>query len=150
MPRDLVIYLIDDSPTDSSLVKRAIQSLPISAKLSCFDAGEAALLSLEALEPSSLINPQTATGRPALVILDLNLPGLDGIQILTQIKSDREFRSIPVVVMSSTSEEHEIERCYKAGANSFIRKPADPNHYLQTLSVMLQYWTVVVTLPLKP
>lgn len=78
--------------------------------------------------------------RPCLILLDLNLPGTDGREVLTEIKSDTSLRSIPVVVFTTSANPKDLEICYKNGANSYIVKPIDVKKLMNTVKTLSQYW----------
>ncbi len=142
MPNSLHIFLVEDSPTDAHLIEKAIRAHAPQVKLRLFTAGDAAVRDLEAIVHAD----DSSTERPDLLIVDLNLPGLDGEQVVGRIKSHPLSRSTPVVVLSSSREEADVARCYLAGANSYICKPEDPAAYDQVIAAMLHYWGQVVRL----
>ena len=85
--------------------------------------------------------------RPRLILLDLNLPGTDGRQVLASIKADADLRRIPVVVFSTSRDERDIEACYRAGANSYVQKPVDLPEFRRALASLREYWFDTVVLP---
>ena len=85
--------------------------------------------------------------RPALILLDLNLPGTDGRQVLETIKSDPVLLSIPVVVLTTSRDPVDIEKCYSFGANSYIQKPVDLAGFVTALERLSDYWFEIVILP---
>ena len=85
--------------------------------------------------------------RPAIILLDLNLPGTDGREVLEQIKQDKSLKSIPVVIFTTSSNPRDIEACYQYGVNGYIIKPVDVNELKRTIQVFLSYWLEVNTLP---
>jgi CheY-like chemotaxis protein len=88
-----------------------------------------------------------APSNPDLIILDLNLPGTDGREILVTIKQTKKLRSIPIVVLSTSSNPKDIEACYQSGVNSYMLKPMDINCLKDSLRVMLDYWFKAMVLP---
>jgi CheY-like chemotaxis protein len=84
---------------------------------------------------------------PDLIILDLNLPGTDGREILVTIKQTKKLRSIPIVVLSTSSNPKDIEACYQTGVNSYMLKPMNINELKDSLRVMLDYWFKAMVLP---
>jgi CheY-like chemotaxis protein len=88
-----------------------------------------------------------AASNPDLIILDLNLPGTDGREILVTIKQTKKLRSIPIVVLSTSSNPKDIEACYQSGVNSYMLKPMDINCLKDSLRVMLDYWFKAMVLP---
>lgn len=87
--------------------------------------------------------------RPGAILLDLNMPGTDGRDVLTEIKADEELRVIPVIVLTTSSHEKDIEGCYRAGANSYMRKPVDMKRFIDAVCLMSEYWFCITILP-KP
>jgi CheY-like chemotaxis protein len=85
--------------------------------------------------------------RPGLILLDLNLPGTDGREVLTQIKQDNNLRSIPVVVFTTSSNPKDLEICYQQGANSYIIKPIDVKKLMNIINILVEYWLQVNSLP---
>jgi CheY-like chemotaxis protein len=88
-----------------------------------------------------------ASSHPDLIVLDLNLPGTDGREILVTIKQTKKLRSIPIVVLSTSSNPKDIEACYQSGVNSYMLKPMNINELKDSLRVMLDYWFKAMVLP---
>jgi CheY-like chemotaxis protein len=88
-----------------------------------------------------------AASNPDLIMLDLNLPGTDGREILVTIKQTQKLRSIPIVILSTSSNPKDIEACYQSGVNSYMLKPMDINCLKDSLRVMLDYWFKAMVLP---
>jgi CheY-like chemotaxis protein len=88
-----------------------------------------------------------AAPRPGIVLLDLNLPGTDGREVLHQVKTDAHLRRIPVVVLTTSDAPQDIERCYEYGANSYIHKPVDLQGFLGAVMHLKEYWFEVAILP---
>jgi len=87
------------------------------------------------------------TERPCLVMLDLNLPGMDGREVLSEIKADENIRKIPVIVMTSSRDQEDIDACYRDGANSYVVKPVDLDGFLKAIARLREYWFQIVVLP---
>ncbi len=136
MPRDFHILLVDDSASDAHLIERALLEGGQDFRLTILRDGHAALAYLRGLkEPGVAVE-----GGPDLVLLDLNLPGLDGSQVVAAIKSDPALRPIPVVVLSTSGREEDVIQTYRAGANTFIRKPDEYPRYRDLVAVLRLYW----------
>jgi len=88
-----------------------------------------------------------AAPRPDLVLLDLNMPKLDGRQVLQRIRQDADLRSLPVVVLTTSKQEEDVIRSYDLGCNSFITKPVDIVSFMRTVKELGSYWFELVTLP---
>ena len=85
--------------------------------------------------------------RPAIILLDLNLPGTDGRDVLVEIKSARPLAPIPVVVLTTSADSRDVEACYAAGANSYVQKPVDLDGFMDAIRLLSEYWFDVVILP---
>ena len=85
--------------------------------------------------------------RPDLMLLDLNMPKLDGRQVLQQVRQDARLRRLPIVVLTTSKQEEDIVRSYDLGCNSFITKPVDLNAFIRTVKQLGSYWFELVTLP---
>ncbi|NJM74531.1 MAG: response regulator [Acaryochloridaceae cyanobacterium RU_4_10] len=107
--------------------------------------GEQALAFLFRRDPYT--NPENAP-RPGLVLLDLNLPGTDGREVLCQIKRDKNLKTIPVIVFTTSSSPNDIESCYQKGANSYIIKPINFNQLKQSIQTILDFWFTANTPPI--
>ncbi len=130
------ILLVDDSPSDVLIIERALREGNINHRLTILRDSRTALDYLLALkEPDS-----PADLEPDLVLLDLNLPGLDGCHVVAEIKGDPELRSIPVVILTTSCLEDDIRRVCLAGANTFIRKPDEYPRYQELVAILHQYW----------
>jgi two-component system, response regulator len=84
---------------------------------------------------------------PVLILLDLNLPGINGFDVLTQVKQDPNLCQIPIVVMTTSNDQHDVTRCYQAGANTYIRKPTTSQGLVRTVEDMKHYWFETALLP---
>jgi CheY-like chemotaxis protein len=90
---------------------------------------------------------ETKPEMPCLILLDLNLPGTDGREVLTQIKADDALKVIPIIVMTSSRDEHDIKSCYQHGANSYVVKPVDLNGFIEAITRLRDFWFRIVVLP---
>jgi CheY-like chemotaxis protein len=136
MAVDFHILLVDDSPSDALIIERALKEGGINHRLTVLQDGHCALEYLARLkDPDSPIDLE-----PDLVLLDLNLPGPDGCQVLTAIKSDVELRMIPVVILTTSGRDEDVQQTYLAGANTFIRKPDEYPRYRDLVATLRQYW----------
>ncbi len=87
------------------------------------------------------------TVAPCLILLDLNLPGTDGREVLLKIKTDKNIKRIPVIVMTSSRDEIDIEACYRDGANSYVVKPVNLNGFIEAIARLREYWFQIAVLP---
>lgn len=142
--RAAVILLVEDEPGDQELTRRALLSGNIKKDLYVVKDGEEALDYLYR-------RGRYAEGKwfplPDLILLDLNLPRLDGRQFLTHIKADPNFRRIPVIVLTTSQEEKDIQQSYEIGANSYVVKPVTVEHIMKLVHALETYWLEVVRLP---
>lgn len=139
--RSVEILLVEDSPTDRLLSLHALRDSRIDSVVHTVEDGEQALLFLRREGAY-----QNAT-RPDLVLLDLNLPRVDGREVLAEIKRDRALRAIPVVVLTTSEDERDVLGAYESYASSYITKPIEFDKLRAALRGFGEYWTEVVTLP---
>ena len=142
--RPIEILLVEDSPSDTELTLEALRDFRVRNNVSVVEDG---VLALEFLHQQG---PYTEAPRPDLIMLDLNLPRKDGREVLTAIKSDERFRSIPVVVLTTSRADQDILRAYQLNANCYINKPVDFNQFLEVVRSIETFWLFVVTLPPPP
>jgi len=140
------ILLVEDSQNDIDLALYALREENLANSIFVVRDGKEALDYLfcrEAFSERSFNHP------PKLVLLDLKLPKVDGLQVLRQLKSDPRTRTIPVVIMTSSSEERDLVEGYNLGVNSYIQKPVDFEQFRKTVKTLGLYWLVVNQSPLK-
>lgn len=131
------ILLADDNPTDAELTIRALEIGGVSQQVVWVQDGEAALHYVF----RQGVYAGRVSGNPRLMLLDLHMPKIDGLDVLAQIKADPKTRSTPVVIMSSSDQESDMARSYEAHANSYIVKPVDFKQFTDQVSLLGQYWT---------
>jgi CheY-like chemotaxis protein len=131
------ILLADDNATDAELTIRALEIGGVGEKVVRAQHGEAALQFVF----RKGVYAQRPPGNPCVMLLDLNMPKVDGIEVLGQIKNDPRTRSTPVIVMSSSDQESDMMRSYAAHANSYIVKPIDFKQFTEQVAMLGQYWT---------
>ena len=138
MPESLAeLLVIEDSPEDFEATRRSLVRGGLANPIVHLPDGDAAL--------DYLFEARSAT--PALILLDLNLPGTDGRQVLSRVKGDPQLREVPVVVLTTSRDERDVAACYRAGANSYIQKPVDLAGFQRALKILREYWFDVVVLP---
>ncbi len=123
------------------LIRRSLQKSKLEYSLYCVEDGEKAIAFLKRQ------GDYKQAVRPDLIILDLNLPGLDGREVLAEIKNDSVLKRIPVVVMTTSSSEQDILHSYELHANCYIVKPFDVHDFMQIASLIEQFWLRTVALP---
>jgi chemotaxis family two-component system response regulator Rcp1 len=132
------ILLVEDSRADALIIGRALAEGNVPHRLTVLGDGRRALEHLARLaDPDA--EPDDGL-QPDLILLDLNLPGLDGCQVLSQIKSHPILRAIPVVVLTTSRNEEDVYQTYQAGANSFIQKPSEYPSYRTLIATLRTYW----------
>jgi two-component system, response regulator len=134
------ILLVEDNPDDVKLTQRAFKKWNIENELIVAEDGAKAL---EYLLGTGGAQPFVTTLRPALILLDVNLPKLNGLEVLRRLRRDEHLRRIPVVMLTSSQEQHDIVRSYDLGANSYIRKPVDFEQFAEAVRVLGIYWLVL-------
>lgn len=142
--REAVILLVEDDPGDQEITSRALEESDFPNRLHIVNDGEEALDYL--LRREAYADPETSP-RPDLVLLDLNMPRLDGKAVLKQIRATKELRRLPVVVLTTSRHEEDIMRTYDLGVNSYIAKPADLDQLSTLVKALEAYWFQHVVLP---
>ncbi|KAB7729384.1 response regulator [Rudanella paleaurantiibacter] len=131
------VYIVDDTADYRFLVQQIFDRFLTQYRVAFFAGGDALLTHLRRIPTPS---PGADTALPALILLDLHMPGLDGKQTLTQLKDDPALKNIPVVIVTSSSSAEEIRACYEAGANSCLPKPVGIEAMQQLLGLTCHYW----------
>ena len=135
-----VILLVEDNPRDEALILRALRkSNVVNEVVVARDGVEA----LDYLFGTGAHADRDASDMPQLVLLDLKLPKLDGLQVLRRMREDERTRRLPVVVFTSSSEEQDLISSYNLGANSYVRKPVDFEQFLEAARQLGLYWLVL-------
>jgi CheY-like chemotaxis protein len=138
------ILLVEDSPEDCEATMRAIRKSNVINPVVHCASGD---LALDYLHRQGIYLDPKISPRPGLILLDLNLPGTDGRQVLEEIKQDRSLRTIPVIVFTTSSDKRDIAACYRAGANSYIQKPVDLSGLVSAIQRIKDFWFEVVSVP---
>ena len=139
-----VILLAEDDPGDQELTRRALEQSRIRNELHIVEDGEEALNYLQ--RRGEYEDPESSP-KPDLMLLDLNMPKMDGKQLLEQMRADPNLRRIPVVALTTSKQENDIIRTYDLGANSYIVKPVDMDQFVNAIKVLKDYWFQIVVLP---
>jgi len=140
MNDDAEILLIEDEPDDVELTMRALRSENVKNPIQVARDGEQAL---DYVFRRGEFRDRAKGKPPRLILLDLKLPKVDGLEVLAELKADPECRTIPVVVLSSSGEQRDIIDSYKLGVNSYIQKPVDIVQFRQAVKSLGLYWLVV-------
>lgn len=140
------IHMCDDDPDDQLLVSDALEEARLANQIDFTSNGKELLQYLNREEPYAHLIDQPL---PGLILLDLNMPIMDGREVLDKLKKDEKFRSIPVIVLTTSKAEEDIARSYGMGVNSFIIKPVSFESLVEMISTVTNYWFHVVSLPPK-
>jgi two-component system, response regulator len=137
------ILLVEDGPEDFETTRRAFRRAGLrNPMLHCTTGDDA----LDFLHHRGRYTPATAP-RPGIILLDLNLPGTDGREVLAEIKGEHGLADIPVVVLTTSADHRDVEACYQAGANSYVQKPVNLDAFMEAIQRLHDYWFDVVILP---
>ena len=140
------ILLVDDSQDDIDLALHALRQGKVANSIFVLRDGEEAL---DFLFCRGKYAERSFDVPPKLVLLDLKMPKVDGMQVLKQLKGDPQTKSIPVVIMTSSKEERDLIEGYSSGVNSFIQKPVDFEQFRETVKALGLYWLVVNQAPVR-
>ncbi len=136
--KDKIILLVEDNPDDVALTKRALTKNGIANRLVVATDGDEAL--------SILFPPLDAAARtalPELVLLDLKLPKVDGLEVLRRVRADERTRLLPVVILTTSREQQDLLQGYGLGANSYVRKPVDFVQFTEAVRQLGLYWLLL-------
>ena len=136
---DKIILLVEDNPDDADLTLRAFKQNNIANKVIVATDGEEAI---DYLMATGIHEGRNVKDTPVLILLDLKLPRIDGFGVLKKIRSNETTRLIPVVILTSSSEEMDIITGYRNGANSYIRKPVDFSDFMEVVKLLGLYWLI--------
>jgi CheY-like chemotaxis protein len=141
--RQIEVLLVEDDPGDVLMTKEAFEDYKLSNQLHVVNDGA------EAMEFLRRRGDHADAPRPDLVLLDLNLPRMDGREVLQAIKSDPELSSIPVVVLTTSEAEEDVLRSYSLHANAYVTKPVDFERFIQVVRQIDEFFVTVVRLPTR-
>lgn len=138
------ILLVEDSLHDIEITRKAFAKGQLKSELKVVRDGEEAL---DYLHNRGRFRDDAMFPRPGMILLDLNLPKVGGLEVLQQIKEDAHLRSIPVVVMTVSEREEDVIRSYDLGANTYIHKSVAFEDFMKVVNAIEEYWIVIATLP---
>lgn len=144
--RPVEIVMIEDDQGHARLIEKNIRRAGVNNPIKPFGNGTDALHFLFGADGSGLVNK----GRPLLVLLDLNLPDMTGIDILRQIKENKYLKASPVVVLTTTDDSQEIKRCYELGCNVYITKPVNYENFANAIRQLGLFFSVIQVPPAAP
>jgi chemotaxis family two-component system response regulator Rcp1 len=137
------ILMVEDNPGDVRLTREALKGGKVLNRLHVVEDGVSALDFLYRRPPHQ------EAPRPDLILLDLNLPKMDGREVLSRIKSDDTLKTIPVVVLTTSQAEEDVLRAYRLNANCYVTKPVDLHQFNRIIQAIEEFWLTVVSLPPK-
>ena len=138
---EIEILLVEDNPGDVRLTQEALREARVKNNLSVMTDGA------EALDYLRRRGRYADSTRPDLILLDLNLPKVGGREVLRELKQDPDLKVIPVVVLTSSDADFEVDQAYKAGANSYITKPVAFDNFLKVIRSIEDFWLSIVRFP---
>lgn len=141
------LLVVEDSDEDYEMLGWAFKKMAVETRVFRCTTGDDAL---DFLYQSGKYADPAIAPCPTLILLDLNLPGTDGREVLAQIKQDKNLKLIPVVILTTSSNPKDIEGCYNIGANSYVIKPVDYQKFLNEIEQFYRYWFEVTALPTQP
>ncbi len=137
----IIILMVEDNPGDVKLTEIALQKGRILNKMYIAEDGEEAMIFLH--NQGKWVDAP----KPDLILLDLNLPRKNGLEVLKEIKSDNELKRIPVIILTTSKAEEDIVKSYDNHANCFISKPVDVNQFIDIVRTIHDFWITIVSLP---
>lgn len=137
------ILLVDDSANDVTLIKAALADVHFGNDIIVAEDGEEAI---DFLYKRGKFADYTG-GKPIFILLDIKMPLMDGIEVLKIIRKDAAFNKVPVIMLTSSRDTHDLQECYDNGANSFVVKPVNISDFMEVVKELGQYWVVINELP---
>lgn len=142
--RPVTILLVEDSLQDIEITRRAFAKGRVRNDLMVVRDGEEAL---DYLYRRGKYQVPASSPRPGMILLDLNLPKMGGLDVLQRIKKDESLKSIPVIVLTVSQREQDIVRSYDLGVNTYIQKPVEFDSFMRVVNTVHDYWILIATLP---
>lgn len=143
---EVEIVMVEDNPNDAELITRALRKHNLANRIVHLKDGAEALEFL--LPPGDQVH-QCDSGVPRVVLLDIKLPKIDGIEVLRMMKSDERTKDIPVVILTSSNEDRDIREAYRLGVNSFVTKPIKFEEFAAVVAKLGIYWLMVNVPPVR-
>ncbi|NKE70836.1 response regulator [Candidatus Manganitrophus noduliformans] len=138
------ILLVEDNLQDIEITRRAFARGKVKNELIVVRDGQEAL---DYLYHQGKYSDLIAFPRPGMILLDLNLPKVGGMEVLQQIKKDEGLKSIPVIVLTASPREEDVVRTYNLGVNTYIQKPVEFDNFMRVVHAVQEYWIVIASLP---
>lgn len=138
--KEVEILLVEDNPTDAELAIRALKKSNLANSMVWVKDGAEAL---DFVFAQGAYSARSVSNGPKVILLDLRLPKVDGMEVLRRVKQDERTRTIPVVVLTSSKEDRDVAESYQLGVNSYISKPVEFDEFAKTVSELGLYWLLV-------
>jgi CheY-like chemotaxis protein len=138
------ILLVEDNVQDIEITQRAFAKGRVRNELTVVRDGEEAI---EYLYHRGKYQDPATSPRPGMILLDLNLPKVGGLEVLQQIKKDDQLKQIPVIVLTVSQREEDVVRSYDLGVNTYIQKPVEFDNFMRVVNAVQEYWILIATLP---
>jgi len=138
------ILLIEDDPEDILIIQMVLKKAKVPNELFVVQDGRAAL---DFLQHRGKYSGNNGAPRPEFILMEIDLPKLNGIELLKQLKSDKKLRSIPVTIFTHSDRDEDVVTSYQLGANSYLRKPLGFDNFVSTVRSLYRYWTALAKLP---
>jgi CheY-like chemotaxis protein len=138
------ILLVEEDPEDMLIIKMVLKKAKVPNRLFVVKDGQEAL---DFLYHRGKFARKKEIPRPELILLGINLPKVNGLEVLRRLKSDGELRKIPVSIITRSTREDDVAKSYELGVNSYIHKPLEFNSFVRTIRALYQFWTTLAKLP---
>lgn len=145
MNTQLEILLVEDNPNDAEMTIRALKKRKVANTIIHLTDGA---IALDFLFATGEYAGRDASIKPKVILLDIKMPKVDGIEVLERLKADPILRAIPVVMLTSSKEHPDVKKCYELGANSYIVKPVGFENFVESISSLGVYWVLINEPPL--
>lgn len=138
----VTILVVEDDAAHAKLIERNLRRAGISNEIRVIDSGQEAL---DYLTGRGIHAARGQAADPLLILLDINMPGVNGHEVLEEIKGNERLKVIPVIMLTSSDDPREVQRCYDMGCNAFVTKPVEPNAFSQTVRDLGLFLNIVAT-----
>jgi two-component system response regulator len=143
-PQTQPILVVDDNEDDYEALVRAFKKVGLANPVFLCTTGQ---MAMDFLNHEGAFKEAGKADKPVLILLDLNMPGMDGLQVLQHVRENAALQRIPVVIWTTSSNEKDIEACYQAGANAYMQKPVSFDALAESVKRLKEYWFGAVLLP---
>lgn len=143
-PQAQPILVVDDNEDDYEALVRAFKKVGLSNPIFLCTTGQ---MAMDFLNHEGPFKEAGKADKPVLILLDLNMPGMDGLQVLQHVRENAALRRIPIVIWTTSANEKDIEACYQAGANAYMQKPVSFDALSESVKRLKEYWFGTVLLP---